>query len=214
MLGMRYITGHLSVSRFNRRLHALSGWLTLIMEQWMSWLATGEAFSLDSMPLPVCKRVRASRCRKVRGRAYCGYCDAKKEQFFGWRLHLVCTPDGLPVSFEMVPAAYHDLTPVHELTVDLPDGACVYADKAYNSADDERSIFLDTGVRLVPIRRVNMKPHAWADDFDLRLYRHSIETRNSQLEAMGIQTLHARTNAGFEIKAIASLLALACLNLN
>jgi hypothetical protein len=69
-------------------------------------------------------------------------------------------------------------------------------------------------VRLVPIRRVNMKPHAWADDFDLRLYRHSIETRNSQLEAMGIQTLHARTNAGFEIKVIASLLALACLNLN
>jgi Transposase DDE domain len=214
MLGMGYIKGHLSVSRFNRRLHALSGWLNLIVEQLMTLFTNGESFVLDSMPLPVCKRVRASRCRKVRGRAYCGYCAAKKEKFFGWRLHLVCTPDGLPVSFEMVPAAYHDLTPVHELTVNLPEGACVYADKAYNSADDERSIFQDTGVRLVPIRRVNMKQHAWADDFDLRLYRHSIETRNSQLETMGIQSLHARTNTGFEIKVLASLLALACINLN
>ena len=214
MLGMGYVRGHLSVSRFNRRLHALSDWLALIVEPLTSLLAQGESFILDSMPLPVCKRVRASRCRKVRGRPYCGYCAAKKEKFFGWRLHLICTPDGLPVSFEMVPASYHDLTPVHELTVNLPEGACVYADKAYNSADDEYSVFKDTGVRLVPIRRLNMTPHPWVDDYDLRLYRHSIETRNSQLEAMGLLALHARTNAGFEIKVLASLLALACINLN
>lgn len=214
MLGMGYVSGQLSISRFNRRLHALAGWLGLIMEQLMEVLTTGEAFILDSMPLPVCKRVRAMRCRKVRGRDYCGYCEAKKEKFFGWRLHLICTPDGLPVSFEIVPAAYHDLTPIHELTVSLPVGACVYGDKAYNSASDEQSIFDDTGVRLVPIRRVNMKQHTWADEFDLRCYRHSIETRNSQLEAMGIQSLHARTNKGFEIKVIASLFALTCLNLN
>lgn len=214
MLGMGYIRGRLSVSRITRRLHALWGWLMLIMEELTSRLATGEAFIMDSMPLPVCKRVRASRCGKVRGRVYCGYGDAKQEKFFGWRLHLVCTPDGLPVSFEMVPAAYHDLTPIHELTVNLPEGACVYAHKAYNIADDQRSIVQDPGVRLVPIRRRNMKQHTWADDFDLRLYRHALATRNSPLEAMGIQRLHAPTNTGFELKVVASLLALACLNLN
>ncbi|HVU14222.1 MAG TPA: hypothetical protein VHD90_23245 [Phototrophicaceae bacterium] len=36
---------------------------------------------------------------------------------------------------------------------------------------------------------------------------------SSQLEAMGIQHLHARTNPGFELKAGASLLALAFTNL-
>jgi IS5 family transposase len=179
----------------------------------MSVLRTGECFILDSLPVPVCKRVRASRCRKVCGRDYCGYCAAKREKFFGWRLHLICTPDGLPVRFELLPAAYHDLTPIHELTVNLPAGAAVYGDKAYHSADDERSIWAETGVRLVPIRRANMTPYPWADDYDLRLYRHSIETRNSQLEAMGLQALHARTHAGFEIKVFASVLALACLNL-
>lgn len=169
MLGRGYVKGTLSISRFNRRLPALADWLRVILEQLMDLLTTGAAFMLDSMPLPLGKRVRALRCRQVRGRDTCGYGAAKKEKFFGWRLHLGCTPDGLPVNVEIVPAASHDLTPVHELTVTLPAGACVYADKAYNSANDESSVFQDTLVRLVPIRRVNMKQNAWADDFDLRL---------------------------------------------
>ena len=65
----------------------------------------------------------------MRGADYCGYCAAKDEKFFGWRLHLVCTPDGLPAAFEFLPAAYHDLTPLHELTVELPSCARVFADK-------------------------------------------------------------------------------------
>jgi hypothetical protein len=47
-----------------------------------------------------------------------------------------------------------------------------------------------------------MRPHAWfMDDIELRAYRHTIETVNSQLEKMGIERLDARTNAGFELKA-------------
>ncbi len=84
-----YLSGRLSVSRFNRRLHQLAGWLPLILEALGELFACGEAFILDSMPVPVCRRVRARRCRKVRGRDYCGYCAAKREKFFGWRLHLV-----------------------------------------------------------------------------------------------------------------------------
>jgi len=100
------------------------------------------------------RRVRAWRCRKVRGRAYCGYCAAKKEPFFGWRLHLVCTTGGVPVAYALLPASQHDLTPIHELLYRLP------------------------------------------------------------AEAMGLQRLRARTNAGFDLKVHASVLALACTNMN
>ena len=203
----------ISISRFNRRVHQLRDWLSLALSQLGALFAQGEAFVLDSMPLPVCKWARRWRCRKVRGRDYCGYCAAKDEKFFGWRLHLVCTPDGLPVAFDMLPGAYHDLTPIHELTVGLPETACVYADKGYNAAADEHTILDETGVRLVPIRKKNMKAHHWTDEFDLRHYRRSIETRNSQLENMGLQHIHARTNAGFDIKVLAALLGLACHNL-
>jgi hypothetical protein len=203
----------LSVSRFNRRLHALSDWLYGIAVLLGELFTEDEIYLIDSMPMPVCKRVRARRCKKVRGKEYCGYCAAKKEKFFGWRLHLICTHDGIPVSFDLLPAALHDLTPIHELTFPLPLGATVFGDKGYIAATDAQTILAQTGVRLVSVRRKNMAPNTWADDYDLRLYRKRIETLYSQLEAMGIQRLHARTNSGFELKSWASLIALAFTNI-
>ena len=207
-----YLSGPLSVSRFNRRLHALRGWLLLALAALGALSSQGEVFLLDSMPVPVCKRARARRCRKVRGAEFCGYCPAKKEKFFGWRLHPVCTPAGVPVAFDLLPGGLHDLTPVHELTYGLPGDATVYGDKAYNAAADEASILAETGVRLVPIRRANMRPNAWADKLALRAHRKRIEGLYSQGEAMGLQRLRARTNPGLELKVHAALLALAIAN--
>ncbi len=56
-----------------------------------------------------------------------------------------------------------------------------------------------------------MTPNSWADDYALRHFRKRIETVYSQLEAMGVQHLHA--HLGFELKAYASLLALAFTNI-
>jgi hypothetical protein len=166
---------------------------------------------IDSLPLPVCRRVRARRCRKIRGCAYCGYCAAQKGQFFGWRWHLICTPGGIPVSFPLLSAAFHDLPPVHELAVVLPPGARLFGDKAWNSAADATSMRADTGVRRIPVRREHMQPHAWfVDDIALGDYRHTIETVNSQCETMGMERLYARTNTGFELNVLASIIALAC----
>ena len=207
-----------SPSRFNRRLHALADWPEPLADTLGALVAQAQAavcdLVLDSLPLPVCTRVRAWRCRKVRGRAYCGYCAAKKEKVFGWRLHLVCTTAGVPVASVLLPAGYHDLTPIHELLYGLPRGAWVYAAKAYNSAPDEASILDETGVRLVPIRKGNMAPNTAAERAGLRTFRTTIETVNSQAEAMGVERLRARTNAGFDLKVHASVLALLCTNMN
>jgi hypothetical protein len=169
----------------------------------------GEVFLIDSLPLPVCKRARARWCRKVRGSAFCGYCAAKREKFFGWRLHLLCTAEGIPVSFDLLPASAHDLTPLHELAFALPAGARLFGDKGYLSHLDALTLLQETGVRLITPQHSNMPPNTWADDYDLALCHKRIETVNSQLKAMGIQRLHARTNPGFDLKAWASLLALA-----
>jgi hypothetical protein len=66
---------------------------------------------------------------------------------------------------------------------------------------------------FVAIRRRNITPNSWADEYDLRLYRKRIETVYSQLEAMGLQCLHARTKHGVDLKTWASLLALAFTNI-
>jgi len=217
MSGQGSLSGALSASGFNRRLHALADWLPLLLDLVGEVFATGEAFVIDSMPVPVCRRARAWRCKKVRGAEYCGYCAAKKETgalraAFGWRLHLIVTPDGIPVSFDLLPASLHDLTPVHELIERVPGGAWVYGDKAYNSGDDETLLAGETGVRLVPIRTANMTPNLIDERVGLRTHRKKIEGVNSQLEAWGVQRLHARTNAGFMLKVWASLFALLCMN--
>jgi hypothetical protein len=214
MQELGYLSGALSLSRFNRRLHNLADWLAFITVTLGEAFAQGEVFVIDSMPVPVCRRARAWRCRKVRGRVFCGDWAAKKEKFFGWRLHLICNAAGQPVSFQLVPGGCHDLTAVHELAFVLPPGARLLGDKAYNSAADEASFLADTGVRLVPIRKANMTPNDWADDYDLKTHRHTVEMLNSQLESMGLERLHARTNRGLELKVHASLIAVACTNIN
>jgi hypothetical protein len=175
-------------------------------------LAAGTVFIIDSMPLPVCRRTRAWRCKKARGAGYCGYCAAKREKFFGWRLHLVIAAGGIPIAFDLLPASFHDLTPVHELMERLPSGATVYADKGYNSGEDEAWIEGETGIRLVPRRRENMEANTLAESFGLQRHRGRIETVNSQLEAWGVQRLHARTHEGWLCKVLASMFALCCVN--
>ena len=212
-----YLSRALSASRYSRRLHALADWLALLLDVLGDLFARGQAaiadFVIDSMPVPVCKRVRARRCRTVRGREDCGDCPATGETFVGWRLHLVCTTDGRPVAFTLLPGGLHDLTPIHELTVNLPAGAWVYGDKGYNSAPDE-AVIRATGGVLVPVHKDNMAPHTRVEQCGLRTVRLTIETVYSHLTAMGIARLHVRSVTGLEIKVHASLLALACLNVD
>ena len=72
MHGCGYLSGRISVSRFNRRLHQRAEWMAWIPDGLGEVFTTGDVFIIDSLPLPVCRRVRARRCRKVRGREFCG----------------------------------------------------------------------------------------------------------------------------------------------
>jgi len=119
-----------------------------------------------------------------------GYCAAKKEKFFGWRLHLICTLDGIPVSFDPLPASEQDLTPIHELTVGLPKGSAVFSDKGHVSDPHADSILSTIGLRFVAVRRRNMTPNSWADEYDLRHYRGALKRSivNSRLWECNIFT--------------------------
>ena len=198
----------LSVSRFNRRLHALQEVLLLLVSLLGELMMTGNVFIIDTLPVPVCKRVRAKRCCKVQGDAYGGYCASKREYYWGWQLHLVCDATGVPISFDLLPARWDELTLVQALLSPLPEGSVVVADKGYISDLDQQLSYIHGRVRLVPKQRRNMTGNTVDDAALIRAHRPRIETVNSQLEKMGLQRLHARTNPGFAVKVLASLLAL------
>ena len=203
----------LSVSRFNRRLHALQEVLLLLVSLLGELMMTGNVFIIDTLPVPVCKRVRAKRCCKVQGDAYGGYCASKREYYWGWQLHLVCDATGVPISFDLLPARWDELTLVQALLSPLPEGSVVVADKGYISDRDQQLSYIHGRVRLVPKQRRNMTGNTTEDAALIRAHRPRIETVNSQLEKMGLQRLHARTNPGFALKVLASLLALTFTNI-
>lgn len=198
----------LSVSCFNRRLHALQDILLLVVSLLGEIMATGNVFVIDTMPVPVCKRGRAARCRKVQGADYLGYGASKREFYCGWQLHLVCDATGVPISFELLPAKWDALTLVQDLLSPLPEGSVVVADKGYISDKDQQVSYINGRVRLIPKQRRNMRGNTTEDAELIRTHRSRIETVNGQLEKMGLQRLHARTNPGFALKVLASLLAL------
>jgi len=95
----------------------------------------------------------------------------------------------------MRPAGVHDLTPVHEPAYVLPAGARRLGDNADNSAADATGIPAETRVRLVPVRRATMCPHAWCmDAIEVRAHRRGIEMTNGQQSAGedGRRTLDGR----------------------
>lgn len=204
----------LSISRFNRRLHQVYPQLHAVLALLSSLQAAQTVYVADTFPLPMCHKVRADRCRKVRGRQYLGRCAAKSEWFYGLRLHWVCDQRGFPMAFDLLPAVWHELTPIQYLLADLPPGSRVVADGAYISLDEEALALAYTGVHLIPQYHAQMKrQHTPVDLRLLHSFRPVIETAHSQLHHMGVQHLHARTFTGFVGKVLASLFALACIHL-
>jgi hypothetical protein len=197
----------LSVSRFNRRLHQVLGWLRRLMSVIRAhYLPVRQVYVVDAFPLPVCQRIRQRRCRKVRGKRLVGWCDAKRVWFFGYKLHWCCDEAGVPVGFTLCPASRHESKAVTRLLRHLPAGATVVGDGAYVSRK-RASAALKQGIRLVAKRYGHMSPNP-PDELALLGHRQRIEVVHSQLESMGVQRLRARTRAGFCLKVMCSLLAL------
>lgn len=210
MVRLGYIS-RVSVSRFNRRLHALRDLLWHLTQLLGDLFTSGNLFIIDAMPIPVCKLVRASRCRKLQGKAFHGYCASKKEHFFGWHLHLVCDAFGVPISFDLLPAKWDELVPLQYLITSLHEGSKVVADKGYISQHEQLLAWAD-GIYVIAKFRKNMRGNSAQDAQLIAAHRSMIETVNSQLEKMGLQRLHARTNAGVAVKVLASLAALVFTN--
>jgi hypothetical protein len=100
-----------------------------------------------------------------------------------------------------------------DLLAVLPEGSTVVADRGDISQLDELLAYFDGGIRLVPKYRKNMRGNSPEGAKLIRQHRSMIETVNSRLEKMGLQRLHARSNAGIALKVLASLLALTFTNL-
>ena len=124
------------------------------------------------------------------GHAGYGYCASHSRYFWGFRLYLVCTPDGMPFGFELAAANEPERQVAAELLERTSQpGQTIIADKGFAGAEFEQLV-LDLGCRILrPDRKDEPERHGnlggqrqwieaiiWSCKHKLSLERHGART--------------------------------------
>lgn len=111
----RFVTGNLFTngqflerSRYNRRCRALR-WAMKWIRNELAKRGQHHAYAVvDSLPLELCHAARMHRVKRFQGIADIGYCASKKQWYYGLKLHLQVTDQGLPMGYVVTEASCHD----------------------------------------------------------------------------------------------------------
>jgi hypothetical protein len=131
---------------------------------------------------------------------YRGYKGSKRYYFYGSKLHMLTTKSGMPVEFLLSPGSVADVSGLCGFDFDLPEGAIIIGDKAYNMYWLEE-IFAAVGLTLLPVRKKNSKRplKPWERGLQLR-FRQAVETTGNLFEPKLPKSIHAVNAKGFELK--------------
>jgi hypothetical protein len=147
----------------------------------------------DSTPVECGRSRPTARRSDLAGWAGYGYCASHSRWFWGLRLHLVCTPSGLPIAWSLASPKIDDrqvLTAVLEENPSLiaaRAGQLIIADKGYISAELDRWL-VERGIRLLRPSYRNRTPRP--DEHLLKPVRQLIESVNDTLKGQLDLELH------------------------
>jgi hypothetical protein len=201
----------LSRSRFSRRLNRLTDLIHCLIHQLgqvLKHLHWETRYVLDSFPVPVCDNIRINRCRLVRDERYRGRIASKRRYFYGVKVQLLATSDGIPVEFCILPGACADLQGLAELALDLPAGTQLFVDSGYNCYEWEDYLTEVEDIRLHVPRKANSKRsrEPWLEEHKSWMRKY-IETTIGEVEKLFPKKIHATTLNGFVLKIALFLFA-------
>lgn len=194
----------LSRSRFSRRLKAVEPMLEIIFQnvgQTLKEFNTSMEYVMDSFPVKTCHNIRITNNRLLPlDEEYRGKCVSKREYFYGFRVHVIATVDGIPVEFAIVPGRCADSLAMNALQMDLPNGSRNISDNGFTNYTFE-DILREAGIWHDSARRKGLKridPPYRA--FYKNLRRKRIETVFSIVTGLMNKTIHATNISGFLLK--------------
>jgi hypothetical protein len=206
-----YIPHMVSKSRLSRRLHRIKELFTalfqLLSQTWKT-LNTEAISVIDSLPIAVCDNIRIRRSKIYSTVDFRGYHASKKRYFYGLKIHLMVTQDGQSVECFLTPGSFGDVDALKYYAYELPDGAIIYADKAYNDYEIEDLLKDIDHMQLLPIRKKNSK-RALSPSiaFGQSYHRKRVETAGSLIAQLLPKSIHAVTSQGFELKVALFVIA-------
>ena len=148
----------LDQSQFNRRLRKLGKMLEILRRKWVKQLGGTDALSLvmDTKPIPVMGYRRSKRHSDFEGSAEYGYCAARKMKYFGYKLVMLSTVDGIPIAYDLVSANTDERQAV-EGVLALVRGCDIYGDKGFIGQEWQQQITELTDNRIWTISRSNQR---------------------------------------------------------
>jgi hypothetical protein len=206
------LDGLIDRSVFNRRRRQLAAHIERFRQCLLNDLAPAEdTYFVDSMPLEVCKLGRAKRlriCQETEAtRPDFGYCAAHKTYYFGYKLHAVCTPQGVIKTFDLSKASTHDIHYLDDLKTQLQHCVLV-GDKGYLSRQYQHDLFEAAAIRLETPKRHNQLDYKPFNPL-LRKTRKRIETLFSQLcDQFMIRRNYAKSFHGLVTRVLSKLTTL------
>jgi Transposase DDE domain len=161
---------------------------------------------LDSTPVPCASSRETVRRSDFAGHASYGYCRSHSRYFWGFRLMLLCAPDGMPIAFDLFPANRPERDAAAEILrrVEL-DGYTLIADKGFAGADFEHLVSSLGAQLLRPDRKDEPRRHG-----SLGAVRQWIESIIDTLKGqLSLEHHGAHTLNGLAVRIAQRLLALA-----
>lgn len=201
---------------YNKRLRALARtmtWLIGALAHQVS-VVTDDVWVVDSTPVECARSRETVKRSDLAGWAEYGYCASHSRYFWGLRLHLVCTVQGLPIAWALTGAKADErevltallasteaLHPEHREAVQL-----LIADKNYYGQHFEAEL-ADHGIDLLRQARKGEKPRPGGEFFKpLRQIVESVfDTFKGQLD---LERHHGKTIAGVITRITQRVLAL------
>lgn len=199
-------------SQYNKRRRKLFLFSEKIRTKLASkFLEFEDYYIVDSMPLEVCKFSRHNRikiCKEEFETAPSkGFCASQNNWFYGYKLHGVCSVNGIFHSLDITKAEVHDVHFLKNIKNQMSD--CVLlGDRGYLSETVQLDLFQTVNIKLETPKRTNQKNYK-PQPYIFRKSRKRIETLFSQLcDQFRIRNNYAKTFEGFKTRILAKITAL------
>ncbi len=199
----------LDPSQFHRRGRALHLLVEELRRHWTAALGATLAtqFLLDTKPVPVVGYMRSKKHSDFAGSASYGVCVSRNLKYFGYKLVLLSTREGLPVAYELVPA-HTDERAAADTVLSVLWGCDVVGDKGFLGADWQQAQRETQGNRIWTPTRVNQRaPHSPALNRWLHGVRERIESVFNEVQNTGrnLERLLRKTVLGLVTHVIAKM---------
>lgn len=199
-----FIPNMLDKSRFNRRLHKIGKLLYELFEIVSSYykdFCCEMHYIIDSFPVAVCNNMRIANCKILKDKKWRGYTASMRNYFYGVKVELLTTKDGIPIAFHFTPGKTGDVKALGKMIDKLPVEASLYGDSAYTDYGLEDIALERKGILLKIQRKSNAKRiDTLEQKYEKLKMRKRVETAISDIKKMFPRTIHAVTLEGFLIK--------------